>query len=100
MTSSWTFFHLGVQLLLRSVHPSDERIMYAALQQSTVQIQRRRRTIEQISGERHTLYPLITQCLQDKVECRPTTTELNNSLKELYTKYLHSVAEVSMQTND
>ena len=86
MTSSWTFFHLGIQLLLRSVHPSDERIMYAALQQSTIQIQRRRRTIEQIGGEKHTLYPLITQCLQDKVEHRPTIT---NSLKELCTNYLH-----------
>ena len=79
---------------LPSVHELNDKAMYAALQQSTVQIQRRRRTIEQIGGERHTLYPLITQCLQDKVERRPTTTELNDSLKELCTKHPRSMVEV------
>ena len=78
------------------VHELDDMTMYVALQQSTVQIQRRRRAIELIGGKRHTLYPLITQCLQDKLERRPTTTELNNSLKELCTKHPRSVAELSL----
>ena len=51
---------------------------------------------EQIGGKRHTLYPLITQCLQDKLERRPTTTELNANLKELCTKHPWSVAGISL----
>ena len=93
----FSFGHLTLYVAaqhLPSVHELNDKAMYAALQQSTVQIQRRRRTIEQIGGERHTLYPLITQCLQDKVECRPTTTELNDSLKELCTKHPCSMVEV------
>ena len=78
------------------VHELDDMTMYVALQQSTVQIQRRRRAIELIGGKRHTLYPLITHCLQDKLERRPTTTELNNSLKELCTKHPRSVAKLSL----
>ena len=77
------------------VHDLSARDMYSALKQSTVQIQRRRRAIELIGGERHTLYPIITQCLQDEVNRRPTTNELNASLKELCTTYPHSVTEVT-----
>ena len=93
----FSFGHLTLYVAaqqLPSVHELNDKAMYAALQQSTVQFQRRRRTIEQIGGERHTLYPLITQCLQDKMEYRPTTTELNDSLKELCTKHPRSMVEV------
>ena len=77
------------------VHDLNARDMYSALKQSTVQIQRRRRAIELIGRERHTLYPIITQCLQDEVNRRPTTNELNASLKELCSTYPHSVTEVT-----
>ena len=77
------------------VHDLSARDMYSALKQSTVQIQRRRRAIELIGGERHTLYTVITKCLQDKPEHRPATTELNASLKDLCVKHPHSVAEVT-----
>ena len=81
------------------VHELDDKVLYAALEQSTVQLQRRRKAIECIGGERHTLYPLIIQCLQDKLERRPTTTELNDSLIELCTKYPPSVTEVYKQAD-
>ena len=81
------------------VHELDDKVMYAALQQSTVQLQRRRKAIECIGGERHALYPLITQCLQDKLEHRPTTTELNDSLIELCTKCPQTVTEVFKQAD-
>ena len=93
----FSFGHLTLFVAVQkppSVHELDETTMYNALKKSTIQIQRRRRTIEQIGGERHILYPLITQCLQDKVERRPTTTELNDSLKELCTKHPCSMVEV------
>ena len=94
----FSFGHLTLYVAAQrflDVHELDERTMYAALKQSTVQIQRRRRTIEQIGGERHTLYPLITQCLQDRLELRPTTLELNNKLNKLCTKYPRRMAEIS-----
>ena len=94
----FSFGHLALYVAgekFPDVHELDERTMLAALNKSKVQIQKRRKAIECIGGERHTLYLLITKCLQDKLEHRPTTTELNGSLKELCTKYPHSVAEVS-----
>ena len=94
----FSFGHLTLFVAVQkppTVHELDERTMYTALKKSTIQIQRRRRTIEQIGGERHTLYPLITQCLQDKLDLRPTTLELNNKLNKLCTKYPRRVAEIS-----
>ena len=97
----FSFGHLSLYVAAQEypvVHELNDRTMYAALQQSTVQIQRRRRTIQQIGGERHTLYAVINLCLQDKPENRPTTNKLNDSLKELCTKYPHCMAEVSRLT--
>ena len=94
----FSFGHLTLYVAAEkfpSVHELSDEAMYAALQKSTVQIGKRREAIEQIGEEKHTLYPLITWCLQDRLERRPTTTELNNILKELCTKYPHSVAELS-----
>ena len=98
----FSFGHLALYVVAQKlpvVHELTDKAMYAALQQNTVQIQRRRTTIEQIGGETHTLYPLITQCLQDKVERRPTTTELNDSLKELCTKHPWSMAGIVTQAD-
>ena len=95
----FSFGHLTLYVAAQnppSVHELDERTTYTALKTHTIQIRRRRRAIDEIGGERHTLYPLITQCLQDKHESRPTTTVLNNSLKELCTKHPRSVAELSL----
>ena len=97
----FSFGHLSLYVAsekLPSVHELDDVTMYVALQQCKVQIERRREAIEQIGGERHTLYPLIIQCLQDKVECRPTTTELNARLKELCTKYPQTVEVSKLMT--
>ena len=98
----FSFGHLMLYVAaqkLPSVHELDDRTMYVALQQRTVQIWRRRRAIECIGGERHILYPLITHCLQDKLERRPTTTELNDSLKELCTKHPRIMTEVMTQAD-
>ena len=57
----FSFGHLTLFVAVQkppSVHELDETTMYNALKKSTIQIQRRRRTIEQIGGERHILYPL------------------------------------------
>ena len=94
----FSFGHLTLYVAAEkfpSVHELSDEAMYAALQKSAVQIGKRKEAIEQIGEEKHTLYPLITWCLQDRLERRPTTTELNNSLKEMCTKYPHSVAELS-----
>ena len=94
----FSFGHLTLYVAAQkppSVHELDERTTYTALKKRTIQIRRRRRAIDEIGGERHTLYPLITQCLQDKQERRPTTSELNNRLNELCTKYPRSVTEIS-----
>ena len=93
----FSFGHLTLYVAAQGlpfVHELNEKAMYAALEQSTVQIQRRRRAIDLIGGERHILYSLITQCLQDKMERRPTTTELNDSLKKLCTKHPRCMVEV------
>ena len=76
------------------VHELDNLTMYDALQKNTVQIHRRRKVIERIGGKQHCLHSLLTQCLQDKLERRPTASELNERLKELCTKHPRSVAEV------
>ena len=76
------------------VHELDDSTMYVALKQNTIQIHRRRKVIEQIGGKQHCLHSLLTQCLQDKLERRPTASELNERLKELCTKHPRSVAQV------
>ena len=98
----FSFGHLTLYVAaqeLPSVHELDDRTIYVALRQSTVQIWRRRRAIECIGGERHTLYPLIIHCLQDKLERRPTTAKLNDSLKELCTKHPRTMTEVMTQAD-
>ena len=60
----FSFGHLTLYVAAQEVpcvYELNARDMYATLQLSTIQIQRRRRAIELIGGERHTLYPLITQ---------------------------------------
>ena len=90
----FSFGHLTLYLTAQTFPELDNRTMYGAVRQITVEIQRRR-AIKQIGGERHILYPLITHCLQYKPESRPTTTKVNDCLKGLCAKYPHSVAEVS-----
>ena len=59
-----------------------------------VQILKRREAFARM-GDKHCLHPLATQCLQDVPEQRPSTYELNESLKWLCTSYPRSVAEFS-----
>ena len=69
------------------------------VQQQTIQISRRRRAIDEL-GEDHCLYPIIIRCLQDLPERRPTTSEINSTLKMLTEKHPKSqedVNEVSRQ---
>ena len=69
------------------------------VQQQTIQISRRRRAIDEL-GEDHCLYPIIIRCLQDLPERRPTTAEINSTLKMLTEKHPKSqedVNEVSRQ---
>lgn len=59
-----------------------------------MQIWKRREAFDKM-GEEHCLYSLVTQCLQDKPECRPITSQLNEYLKQLCSKYPTNVAEFS-----
>ena len=60
----FSFRHLTLYVAgqgLPFVHELNDKAMYAALEQSTVQIQRRRRAIELIGGEKHSVpthYPV------------------------------------------
>ena len=57
------------------------------------QTQRRRSDLERI-GQDHCLRLLITKCLQDHPEERPTTCELNRRLKELCTEHPKKVQHI------
>ena len=68
-------------------------------QLQTIQILKRTGAID-LLGEDHCLYPTIVRCLQDLPERRPTTSELNSTLKlltEKHPKRLEDVMEASRQ---
>ena len=65
--------------------------------QGIMQIWKRREAFDKM-GDKHCLYPLATQCLQDKPESRLITSELNEHLKQLCAKYPRNVQEFSQIT--
>jgi len=60
-----------------------------------MQIQKRSEDFAKM-GDEHCLHPLATKCLRDIPEQRPSTYELNGSLKWLCTSNARSVAEFSI----
>ena len=58
---------------------------YEAFQKREIQIQKRITWIQKV--QTHCLCPLILQCLQDLPEKRPTTTKVNDDLKQLSVRY-------------
>ena len=59
-----------------------------------IQLYKRMKWISQI-GERHCLYPLIHQCLQDSGTARPSTMELNAMMKALSTKFPRQLQDIN-----
>ena len=60
----------------------EERGTVEALQKQETHIEKRREWVDRV-GKSHPLYKLITSCLQDLPDRRPTTSEINKSLKQL-----------------
>jgi len=67
-----------------------------AMKEGTIQILKRQLAIDKL-GSDHCLFDLITQCLLDDSKKRPTTAEINKTLKRLsrqYSKHFHDVMEM------
>ena len=58
-----------------------------------VEIKRRKKYLD-VLGEKHCLYPLVIQSLQDSANKRPTTRELCDRLQKLCVAYPRCVADV------
>ena len=83
----FSFGHLALYTATQNFPRVFEVTLTAAVIQSgELQILKRRRAIDEM-GERHCLYPLMIQCLKDDPSQRPTTSDLNDRLKGLFTKY-------------
>ena len=79
----FSFGHLSLHTLLGGnpeVYEVD--LTPEMLQQRTVQITKRKTSLDRV-GSDHCLYPLITQCLLDNPDRRPTTREINSSIGRL-----------------
>lgn len=56
------------------------------IEEGRIQIKKRKKCLDRM-GACHCLYPLVMECLCDKPEDRPTTLQLNSTLKKLYTQH-------------
>jgi len=61
---------------------AEERWTDEALQKQETHIEKRREWVDRV-GKSHPLYELITSCLQDVPGKRPTTSQINDTLKQL-----------------
>jgi len=78
-------FSFGVVMLYvanQEFPMAEDRSTPEAVQKQETHIEKRRDWVDQV-GKSHPLYELITACLQDVPDRRPTTSEINNSLKQL-----------------
>ena len=79
----FSFGHLSLHIVIGDFPVVYEvRITPDLLQKGGVQILRRRRSLEQV-GSGHCLYPIITECLTDDPEKRPTTRQVNDKINSL-----------------
>ncbi len=80
----FSFGHLGLFVALQG-HPKVDYIISqtAAMQEGgTVEREKRKKSLDQV-GSDHCLYPIITECLYDRPDQRPTTRDLNQHLINL-----------------
>ena len=76
----FSFGHLSLHTLLGEYPMVYEiKVTPEMLQQGTVQRMKRKTSLDRV-GSDHCLYPLITQCLLDDPNMRPTTREINSSI--------------------
>ena len=60
----------------------EEQVTVEAVQKKEIHIEKRREWVDRV-GKSHPLYELITSCLQDVPNRRPTTSQINAILKQL-----------------
>ena len=78
----FSFGHLALYTVIQElpeVYDVTESLTMKMKQDGTIQRERRRRFIDAV-GEGHCLYPIITECLFDNPDQRPTTRDLNSRL--------------------
>ena len=79
----FSFGHLSLHVLLKDYPEVFEvKITPKMLFDGTVQIMKRKSSLDRI-GSSHCLYPLITQCLMDEPEKRPSTRDVNSSIADI-----------------
>ena len=79
----FSFGHLSLHVLLEDYPEVFEvKVTSKMLSDGTVQIMKRKSTLDRI-GSSHCLYPLITQCLMDEPEKRPSTRNVNSSIADI-----------------
>jgi len=96
----FSFGHLALYVV-NQVFPEvfEVRITPVVLREETLQILKRRKAIDKM-GRNHCLHDVVTKCLQDNSQKRPTTVKLNEMLNHLCMKHprVHqSMTEVSLR---
>ena len=79
----FSFGHMAIYVMTQEFpNVFEVPITVEILTQGTLQILKRQMALKKL-GKDHCMYPLITQCLMDVSEKRPTTKDLNAKLVEL-----------------
>ena len=79
----FSFGHLALYTITQAPpEPDDSKVTPTAVEHREMQLAKREASIEK-KGRDHCLCPLIMQCLQDRPERRPSTSDLNQAVKEL-----------------
>ena len=76
------------------VYEIKESSMMKAIKEGTLQRKKRNKSIDAV-GEGHCLYPIITECLFDHPDQRPTSRDLNSRLCFLAAQHPHQESIVS-----
>ena len=79
----FSFGHLALYTITQVFpEPDDTKVTPAAVERGEMQLAKRTASIDKM-GRDHCLFPLIIRCLKDRPERRPTTSDLNQDVKEL-----------------
>ena len=77
----FSFGHLALYTLIQTMPPVAYRVPETPeMQRQGIVERERRKTALDAVGEGHCLYPIITECLFDNPDQRPTTRDLNHGL--------------------
>ena len=91
----FSFGHLSIYAVNQEAPNVHEVPITAEIQRErSYQTAKRRKDIERM-GTNHCLYDVVMRCLQDDPDERPSTLELNLTLKHLSTKYPMMIKHVS-----